>query len=130
MIGKITISKVQGSSFEDKVLIRIQDESSRIEFFRGYMSLKDYGSLITGSRGDVEFTLTNIENVGKIKETKELSFEVPHDQRFHRHEWAEKNCQVFADKGWTAESYFGSQNSFYSGGNGKLYAVTRQYRYV
>lgn len=129
MKGKITISRVSGGNTNGHINITIEDAESNIQFFDGDMSFEDFAKAVTGQGYlPIEFQARNLTNVGKRRETKPLVFEVPN--RYSCREWAEANCQQFADEGWTADPYFRSQNSFCVSESGKTYAYGRQYRYV
>jgi hypothetical protein len=95
------------------------------------MSIQEFGEAITGSASrPVTLDVRGLEHVGLMKQTKELIFELDTaNYGGRRIEKARKVAQYYADDGWTANLYFGSQNSFFIK-DGKCYARTYQHRFV
>jgi len=128
--GNISISKpiCYGVS---RMNIEIQDENSDIKFLELSLSLEDFTRAITGQACiPIEFEIRGLDNVGKIKEQKELVFEMPKsnygEQRIID---ALKYASLAAEPGWSVNNYFSSQNSFFQKDD-KYYARTTQYRYM
>jgi len=129
--GQISISRVFGD--ESYIQIEIIDKNSRAHFLEIRMDFEEFAKCLTGqSHIDMEFTPRGLYVVGKIKEQKELKFEIPESINFlHHKDYAEKHAQTFADDGWTASLYFGSQDSITKDiDTGIYYANANQYRYV
>jgi len=74
-----------------------------------------------------EGTIRGIQNVGKIKETKEFIFEV---SDYRPKEEAIQKAKELCPEGWEPSLYFGSQSSFFTGEDKKRYAETYIYRFV
>lgn len=128
--GKLSISRIKdmGDGF---MKISLKDEGSRIEFVKAKVSFANFCKAITG-QGEIpiEFEVRGLDVVGKIREQKELIFEIPNGTKFFRHkDYAKKNCQEHAEEGWKARGYYKSQSSIQKK-NDKYYAVDLQYRYV
>jgi len=49
MKGRISIGQVHGGGREPRIHIMIEEDNSGIEFFEGFMSLEEFGALVTGS---------------------------------------------------------------------------------
>lgn len=126
--GKITISKVSGYDGQ-YVEIQIEDNGSRNRFVTVKLSLENFAKAIM-NQGYIPMTFEtgNLAVVGKDIESKELIF--PVDGWFHAKDFAEENCQKFAEDGWTASTYFRSQSSIQLHDDGKHYAHGTQFRYV
>lgn len=127
--GRIEIATCTPAHGDPIIEIRVEDEDSHISFFSTKMSLRDFTLATMGHRSvPIEFEAVGLDKVGKIRETKELIFPVS-KRGYNQKKEAEAKCQNWADKGWTASGYFGSQNSFFDKGN-KTYARTTQHRWV
>jgi len=74
----------------------------------------------------------NLEHLGKVKERKELLFCVPDSISRDDTQILSNYARETADEGWTAECYFGAQNSFNYAQryNGLKQVRTTQYRWV
>ena len=124
--GSVTISKTYAGD-DQHMSIEVMDEASRKRFINVKVSIKDMMEALTGlCNVPATFHLSGTDVVGKKKETKVLVFEIPD---FHSRDYAEEKAQSFADEGWTAKIYFGSQMSFFGKGD-KYFASTSQFRYV
>lgn len=109
-----------------KISITIVDESSRVEFFDGEITPEEFGLAVTGlGARPIEFEARGMDKVGLKKESKPLVFPIPDTEKWSEKEWAAKNAQRYAEIGWTADTYFGSQTSVRKG-----VAYTNQYRFV
>lgn len=90
---------------------------------------------LLGGMGGVDGEMTyynNGDNIGKVRESMTLEFEIP--EKYNRYDnddieeikkLAEKNCP----DGWVASTYFRSQNSFFRK-DGKSFARTNAFRWV
>lgn len=128
--GNVTISKTYSGDGQH-MEIRIQDENSRAIFVIAKMSMEEFAHAITGlADRPVNMKVRGLENVGKMKEQKELVFPI---SSYAAHNEAEEKCQQYTDEGWKANNYFRSQKSFFSEGiaGAQVYfARTSQFRYV
>ena len=122
---KVTVSRASN----DRVYIRVEDETSRIEFLDVGMTLEDFGSLITGlayrpASGEVR----NLENVGKVLKREQRTAEYPgteYNKEIIR-AWLLESHQ---EPGWTIDSYLGSQTSIVPN-NGRVLVNYAVFRFV
>ncbi len=130
--GKLTISRPIGGSGPGEIRITLEDPIAVIQFVEARVSLEGFTEAITG-RGyvDCELDLRGLDRVGMIREIKPLEFELPARLAHKRGErqLAEELCDSFAEEGWVADGYFGSQSSIQHR-DGKRIAVGRQVRWV
>lgn len=131
--GKITISRTQGGSREDKpIRIEIQDGSSRTRFLEVYMSLEAFASAVTGlGYQDVEFTLYKNAPVGKVHEYKTEKVFFP--SFYHREPSKEAldATQIFEVDGWRGEtSDLCNHHRWIKGPNGEHGALVNFHRYT
>lgn len=129
--GNLTISRPTYGSGEEFITIEITDELSRTRFLSIRVSYSDFTKCITGqSFIPVEFEARNLDQVGLKREDKPLVF--PVKDFVGGADQAAKICQAYTDDGWTASTYFRSQNSIRKiPGTDKNYeAHGTQYRYV
>lgn len=129
--GRITISKIRCSDQDDYMKIEIMDSLSGTHFVYVKMSLADFTTAITGQGYiPVELEVRGLKNVGLVREQKALVFTVPNGTSDMKR-YAAEHAQEFADKGWTADTHFESQDSIrYARANNFYFAHGRQYRYV
>ena len=125
--GKITIGRPSCGSGEKYISIQIKDESSRIRFLEVKISLDQFAECITGrSEVPIMMTVSGLEHIGKVKESKPMSFPISS----HDRDLAAKLAKELCPEGWLVSKYFGSQKSF-SHDNAEGYtAHTTIYRYV
>lgn len=130
MRKKIT-ANVSGGIDSEGINITIQCSKSRVQFVDFFLSFEEIGRLMSGQYlPDIKMEVGGLEYVGLVKEAKELLFPIHKDVHYmERKKYAIENAQEFADKGWTADLYFGSQESFRTI-DGVEYAKTKQFRYV
>lgn len=122
LAGKISVSRSytrDGTS----ISIRITDANSRLIIFDGSMTPEDFGNAVTGlSDQDIDFSLYNSENIGKLMETKIVLM----DCNGRSDPRAETICdQAEAENpGWKADSNpFGSQQPI----RGKVKVILRRW---
>lgn len=107
--GAITIGRPSYGDGRELMVIQFRDELSRVRFLDIEMSLPDLMKALTGqAEMPIEMQVRGLENVGKVKETKRLDFEVTDTNR----EAAADLAPAYADEGWQADLYFNSQDSF------------------
>jgi len=122
--GNITISR----NSHDEINISITDDKSLIEFVEFTMDLESFAKAITGQGlMSGEFSVRGLDKVGKKIEQKPLIFTVP--DAWNAKQWAKENAHKFAEEGWAASDYFGSQTSIKHEGE-TVIAIGRQFRYV
>lgn len=123
----VRLSRVSGHS--DYFELRVEDENTHLLILEAKLDDEAFANLLSNRSAalcDAEVDVSG--DIGKVKESRELVFEVPSYMRGK--EYAEENCHKFALKGWTADNYFRSQNSIQEHKDGKYYAHGYQYRYV
>ena len=77
MNGKIIISYVTCNTEDDYVSLRVEDETSRIEFLSVNLSPEQYGMLLSASRHvDCTFDLRGVDRVGMIAENDTVDVNV------------------------------------------------------
>lgn len=127
--GKITIS-CQG----DGVRIEVYDDASKGNVCAVEIEVAEFTAALGGLARQpctIGFNKKRISNIGKIRYTKKLSFEVPCPYiSLEAKEYAQHFAQKFADDGWVASTYFNSQDSFFRSHDGKIYAKTTQMKWV
>lgn len=126
--GKITISRVNDGE-EGYIEINIEDDGSHKRFLTVKLNYENFTkALMNQAYIPVIFDAEALHVVGKIKESKALVF--PVSDGSGQKEYAEKNCQLFADVGWKADGYYRSQSSIRKHDDGLYYAHGGQHRYV
>jgi hypothetical protein len=128
----LTISRPTCGNGDEYISIQIKDVDAKLKFVELHISYAKFTEALTGrSEVDCEIKVTDLHNVGRIKESKEFIFEMPKGSgMFYDNKDAAKDEALrLADKGWTPSLYFGSQNSFYQKFD-KYYAKTTQSRWV
>lgn len=122
--GSITISRVSTTNKEDYISIRVEDELSGARFLGIELPLGDFSLCVTGRSGvPCKMELRELQNVGKKKESKELIFEMPECCYDDRIASARTEALRHTPEGWTANTYYGSQDSFFAK-DGKQWART------
>lgn len=116
MKGNITIL-VDGNGAR----IEVEDESSGIRFLKINLSAEQFMACL-GRLANVEcdLELQGLEQVGKALEVGEYEFKIPAELYSHRYtnrnffdDAAQELAQSQLTDGWIADSYFGSQGSFF-----------------
>lgn len=128
--GSISISMPSGHNC-DYIEIEIEDKNSSASFVKIHVKYEDFTmALMKMHNTPMEFQVRALDVVGKIREQKDLVFCVEEADYLKDKEYAEAHCQNHADEGWTASTYFRSQNSIRKHDDGKRYAHGMQFRYV
>lgn len=127
--GNISISRPNyGSDGKEVISIKIKDRKSRIQFLEIEMSYKNFAQCLTGlSEVNCDLKTRNLENIGKIKETKTIEFEIPDD--CYDKEEIKQRAKKHVPENWKCSFYFGSKDSTFNIDN-KRYARTSIYKYV
>jgi hypothetical protein len=116
MKGNITIL-VDGKGAR----IEVEDESSGIQFLKINLSAEQFMACL-GRLANVECEINTygFDLVGKNQETANHEFKIPaelYDRRYKEPDYFSKAAQELAQSqltdGWIADSYFGSQGSFF-----------------
>lgn len=133
--GNISISRVTSTCEDDFVSIQIQDNNSRGQFLRIKMTFADFAkALLNQGHVPLEFEVSGLQNVGKIKLSKPLAFPLETTSYNEVREEAMKRAQFFVDggvgSGWIADTYFGNKDSFVKHEDGKTWAHGMQHKYV
>lgn len=126
---KISASLTIGRGSDDLIRIRIKDEASRVQFAMLSISPHDFAMAVTGlSEIKVDCECNGLDHVGKQKiiEPRTAVYKVSSIDKAFLSAWILENRQ---EKGWSINSYLGSQGSVTSTDGGMLlrYAV---YKYV
>lgn len=128
----IRISRVTSNMDDDYISIEIRDGPSRQTAFRGRMSLRDFALLVTG-RGDMpaEAEWFGLDRVGKRLEIRHIEFPIPTNAGYgeRRKRIAISEAARHTPDGWSADTYFGAQDSFFCK-NGEDWARTTIRRWV
>lgn len=117
----------------DKVLIQLHDPKARIEFAEVEIDPVSFVEAMSSlAERPCKITLAGLENVGKVKEQKPLSFEMkcPTHLWDEHKDMAKAMAENRAPKGWTPNTYFGSQNSIVYKEDGVCQVNTYMYRWV
>lgn len=110
--AKITISRPYGGDSR-YIRIAVRDDDACIEFLELKISLENFSEALTGlGNTECEMVTRGLENVGKLREQDTLVFPMPESDYSNRKEVAAFVAQKQAPEGWTADSYFDSQDSF------------------
>jgi hypothetical protein len=110
--GQLTISRPSFGDGRELIEITVKDCGSRTSFLKLSISYADFAECITGmSNVTCSLETRGLHNVGKVRETKPLTFKMP--SRYGDKEEARLEVVKHTPDGWTANTYFGSQNSFF-----------------
>ncbi len=120
MKGNITIL-VDGNGAR----IEVEDESSGIRFLKINLSAEQFMACL-GRLANVEceFDVFGLDLMGKMRETSKHEFKIPaelYNRRYKERDYFDKTFDKTAQElaqsqlsdGWVADSYFGSQGSFF-----------------
>jgi hypothetical protein len=110
---KLTISRPSHSDPDKKCIrIEVKDVASKSRFLEIEIGLEEFAAALTGlSEQECEAVVSNLNNVGKLKESISYTVPVPSSLAYNRKAIAEYlNNFVYPD-GWTADTYIGSQSS-------------------
>jgi|WetSurMetagenome_2_1015567.scaffolds.fasta_scaffold589458_1 hypothetical protein len=108
--GRISITRPTYGNGDKFIDITLEDRNSLITFLNAKITYEDFTKALTG-QGDlpVIMEVNGLDKVGLVRETKGLVFPVPDYMRAK--DYAKEHAQEFADLGWIASGYFGSQSS-------------------
>ena len=115
---------------DGRVKISIDDSAACVKFVEIILTPSQFTSLLGRlANVDCKATIRGLDKVGMVRISKPLIFET---------EWTRDRQQVEkmavekADKGWTPNLYFNSQDSFFTkiGENEQVYARTHQFKWV
>jgi hypothetical protein len=123
--GQITIL----ASYDDNIRMVVSDKDAGIDFLELELTNTQFVNATMNRLGCTSVKnaeVRGIENVGKVQEFKDFSFEVPEQCT---KKLAIKIVQEVCPKGWVPDLSFSSQGSFYEE-NGKDYATTMIRRWV
>jgi hypothetical protein len=114
MKGNITISRPTYGDDRKLITIQVKDRESVTRFLDIEIEYDNFAQLITGlSEVEIDFTVRDLEHVGKVREVKELEF--PIGSGFDdRKEVAIREAKKHTPDGWVCDNYFGSQTSFFT----------------
>lgn len=115
------------ATYDDAIIIEVRDKVSNIIFLSMIMTREQFINAAMNKLGctDVkEAEVSDLDRVGKQMHLGTLTFEIPdwgyRDNLPETIKLAYKNCP----DGWTPDTSFSSQGSFYQGDDGKRYART------
>lgn len=116
----------------DYTTIEVEDELSGQTFAKVKLTPEQLSAALSRQACvKCELEVNGTDRIGKKHENKSFTFEIDKDDAGYNHD--PKKLQAIAqsklDDGWIAESYFGSQNSFFAK-DGKQYARCTIRRWV
>jgi len=106
---------------EEGARIEITDHNSMTRFVKATLTSGQFMACL-GRQGYVECDLSvvGLDKVGKTVENSKFEFKIPaelYDRRYKERDYFDKTAQELAQSqltdGWIADSYFGSQGSFF-----------------
>lgn len=104
---------------DGKCLIEVQDHQAGVTFLRIELNADQYMRVLSRQASvDCELDLVGLDKIGKKLEVGKFEFKALTPNDYHRRTYEyEKQLQELAQSqlkdGWIAESYFGSQHSFF-----------------
>jgi hypothetical protein len=115
------------ASYDDAIQIEVRDKASNAIFLSMVLTREQFINAAMNKLGCTEVKETRVrylERIGKEMKMDTLTFEIPdwgyQDNLPETIKLAYKNCP----DGWIPDVSFSSQNSFYTGDDGKHYART------
>lgn len=122
---------------QDSTTIEVRDANACVTFLRVKLSPEQLSMALSRlANTPCEAEVFWLDKIGKIQENKTFAFEIPSDLRrssksdeLHRLA-TEALAQDEEMKGWVADKYFSSQNSFYQDSSGKTFARATIRRWV
>lgn len=122
------------SSYDDSIKLKVYDKTSGVTFLDMTLTREQFINATMNRLGntDVKSTyLCHLDKVGKTMEMQTLEFEMPDGSEFRDKEVAAKIVHEKCPDGWTPDTGFSSQNSFFTKmkSNGR-YARTTIRRWV
>jgi hypothetical protein len=117
--GKITVLISR-----DETKIMVKDPIANVTFLTVILTPEQLSEALSRqSHTDCEIEVFGLDKIGKKHENKTFEFEIPCELASSKHEEElRKIAQRQLVDGWTAQGYFGSQDSFFKKGDGKCYA--------
>jgi hypothetical protein len=110
--GQITISRPTWGDGRKTIQITVKDCGSRVSFLTVDISYEDFAECLTGmSNVTCSLETRGLHNVGKVRETEPLTFKMP--SKYGGKKEARQEVVKHTPEGWTADNYFGSQDSFF-----------------
>ena len=128
--GALTISRPSYGDGSRKISIQVKDVDAVTRFLEIEIYYDKFAECVTGlSEVECELQFNGIENVGKVRESKNIEFKIGKvgysDRIDIATNLAHKNCP----DGWRPYCYFRSQNSFFTR-DGEEWAITTILRWV
>lgn len=117
MKGKISISRPSYGDGKEKININIRDDESGIRFLEIEIGYPEFTQAITGlSSIECDFEVRGLDRIGKKLEIADIEFFVSSKGLYgsDRKDIARDAAKANTPDGWVADTYFGSQNSFFS----------------
>ncbi|MHA1739245.1 MAG: hypothetical protein ACTSWD_11715 [Candidatus Heimdallarchaeota archaeon] len=118
MKATISISRPQYGDDRKKIKITVRDPHARIRFLDLEIGLSEFAECITGlSERDCDISTRGLDKIGKIRETKDLIFEIPRASYHMTNTELESIAKSNTPDGWECSNYFGSKDSFFQKGD-------------
>lgn len=107
----------------EETTIEIRDKNASITFIRVKLTPEQLSAVLSRQMSvECEVDVYALDKIGKVHENKTMEFEIPESLASSKHaNDLQKLAQSELSDGWIAESYFGSQGSFFKK-EGKQYA--------
>lgn len=130
--GKLCINRPSYGDGRKLINIKVMDECSRERFLDIEIGYSEFAQVITGmSEVDCSFITRGLDRIGKVKETRNLTFVMPEALNYsNRKDTASKLAIENTPAGWEPSLYFESKGSFVSGEGGVEWANTSMSRWV
>jgi len=125
----VRIGRASSSTEDDYMILEVEDREANVLFLRLKMSLGEFANVITNRTGQGTADVRGLECIGKVHQCKTFVFELPKDSEFRSKEAAREAVQEACPEGWTPDTCFNSQSSFFREGD-KQYARTFIRRWV
>lgn len=111
--GGISISRQSSNQGPDYISIRLRDNDAAAEFAQVRLTLEQFAQAVTGlTIGDCEIEVNGLDRVGRRMETAIHTFPMPRQKPCDK-EVAAAGAKETCPEGWTPDTYFGSQSSFF-----------------
>jgi len=124
--GTITFLVSRGN----RTTIEIHDSKASVKFVEVTLTNDQLASALSriGYTDCEKIIVHGLHNVGKIRVIENLDFEMPKN-RYRDKELARKMANSKCPEGWKEDTYFGSQDSFYTK-DGRAYARTSIVKWI
>ena len=130
MKASITISRPSFGDGRNKIVVQIKDSLSKIRFLEVEIDLDIFTAALTGlSEQECDIKVKSLELVGKKKEQKHISFNMPKHNYENRNDIAMKYAKEILKDGWLFNGYLGSKDSF-TGHGDDVQCNSTIYRYI